>query len=123
MHNEKLYLTKENLFRFGNSTSSRLSNVRPHEITTTTINGIETIVANNNGVSVFNQEGLTESNLSGWVWEIKQGTVFPFGLKLIKRGSKGHFMLVPSSNMPLSQYIGLLEQVAMRCNKTFKKEA
>jgi len=123
MNQENLYIAKEDLFRLGNSSSARLSRVKPSEITTVEINGIETIVANNNGVSLFSQEGLAESPLTGWVWEVKRSTVFPQGLKLVKRGSKGHYMLVPTRNMPLSQYIGLLEQVAIHCKKVFKKQA
>lgn len=123
MNTEKLYIAKEDLYRFGNNSSSRISAVRPREITVTVVNGIENIVANNNGVSLFNRIGLDETHLTGWVWEIKQGTHFPIGLKLIKKGSKGHHMLVPTRNMPLSQYIGLLEQVAMHGNKIFKKQA
>ncbi len=55
MNNEKLYLTQEDLYRFGNSTSSRLIKVRPTEIDTIEINGTLTVVANNKGVSLFNK--------------------------------------------------------------------
>lgn len=120
---EKLYLTQQDLYRLGNSTSSRLPHVRPSEIQTMEVNGIVTIIANNNGVSVFTQEGLDESPLAGWVWEIKQGTLLPAGLKIVKRGSKGHHMITPTRNMPLTQYVGLLEQVAIHCKKLFKKQA
>ena len=57
-NNEKLYIAQEDLYRFGNSASSRISKVRPREITTINVNGIETIVANGHGVSLFNKEGL-----------------------------------------------------------------
>ncbi len=124
MANEKLYLAQEDLYRFGNSTSSRISNVRPREITTVSMNGIETIVANGNGVSLFNKTGLEATHLTGWVWEIKQNTHFPMGLKLVKdTKGLGHYLLAPAHNMPLSQYIGLLEQVAIRCKKINKKQA
>lgn len=118
-----LYICEEDLYRFGNNTSSRLAHVRPKEITTVVVNGVEMIVANNNGVSVFNKEGLDQTHLTGWVWEIKRGTSLPFGLKLVQRGSKGHHMLVPIQNMPLSQFVGLLEQVAIRCKRIFQKRA
>ncbi len=123
MNSEKLYLVKEDLYRLGNSISSRLSRVRPSEVTTMEMNGVETIIANNNGVSVYTKDGLDESPLTGWVWEIKQGAMFPIGLKLVKRGSKGHHMIVPTQNMPLNKYVGLLEQVAMHCKKAYKKQA
>lgn len=125
MNTEKLYISQEDLFRMGNSTSSRLSSVRQREITTIDVNGIETIVANGNGVSLFNKEGLDSTFLNGWVWEIKEGTTFPAGLKIVKdnKGSIGHHMLVPTRNMPLTQYIGLLEETAIYCRKLYKKQA
>ncbi|MGH1487339.1 MAG: hypothetical protein ACRBCI_14085 [Cellvibrionaceae bacterium] len=123
MNSEKLYLVKEDLYRLGNSISSRLPRVRPSEITTMDMNGVKTIITNNNDVSVFTKDGLNESPLTGWAWEIKQGAVFPAGLKLVKRGSKGHHMIVPIRNMPLNQYVGLLEQVAIHCKKVYKKQA
>jgi hypothetical protein len=122
VNKEELYISKEDLYRFGNSTSSRISAVRPREITTTFVNDIEVIVANENGISLFNKEGLESSPLTGWVWEVKRGTHFPAGLKLVEKGSYGHRMLVPTHNMPLSQYVGLLEQVAIHCKKVFKKQ-
>ena len=81
------------------------------------VNGIVVIVANNQGVSLFNEEGMKTGHLTGWVWEIKQNTNLPVGLRFVKKGSKGHYLLVPVRNMPLSQYVGLLEQVAIYCKK------
>lgn len=80
-------------------------------------------MANNQGVSLFDEEGMKTGHLTGWVWEMKKDTHLPVGLKLIKKGSKGHYLLVPVRNMPLSQYVGLLEQVAIYCKKIFKKQA
>jgi hypothetical protein len=121
---ESIYVAQEDLFRFGNSASSRLSNVRPHEIDTITMNGIEVIVANGSGVSLYNKQGLDICGLTGWVWEIRSGTNFPIGLKMIKDDDPiGHYTLAPAHNMPLSQYIGLLEQVLIYCKKAFRKKA
>ncbi len=119
--NEKLYLTQEDLYRFGNATSSRINRIRVGEINTTEQNGITMIVANDKGVSLFNEEGMRRSPLTGWVWEIKSRTAIPQGLRLVQKGSKGHHMLVPVKTMPLSQYISLLEQMAIHCQKVFKK--
>jgi hypothetical protein len=121
---EKLYIAQEDLFRFGSGTSSRISNVKPREVDTIHINGVEVVVANGGGVSLYNREGLDKCALTGWVWEIRAGTYFPIGLKLIKDDDPlGHYTLAPTYNMPLSQYIGLLEQVAIRCQKLFRKKA
>lgn len=125
MNKEKLYIAQEDLYRFGNLTSPRMSHIRPKDAQTVNINGIETIVANGSGVSLFNKEGLDGTHLTGWIWEIQKGTSFPVGLKLVKdtKGAIGHHLLVPAHTMPLSQYIGLLEQVAIRCKKILKKQA
>ena len=124
MSREKLFIAREDLFRFGNGTNSNISKPRPKEITTIEINGVLHIVANGRGISLFNKAGLDKTRLTGWVWEVKEKTTFPMGLRLIKdNSSTGHHTLAPLSNMPLSQYIGLLEQVAVRCQKSFKKQA
>ena len=123
-NNEKLYISQEDLYRFGNSSSAQMNRLRPGEIDTYTINGIEMVKASNEGISLYNKEGLDETELTGWVWEIKAGTPFPPELKLIKDNNPlGHHTLAPAVNMPKSQYIGLLEQVAVRCKKVFKKKA
>jgi hypothetical protein len=119
---EKLYIASEDLYRIGNSASPTLSKVRPREVTITTVNGIEMIVANNQGISLYNKIGLDESPLTGWIWEIKANTVFPFGLKLIKDDDPiGHYTLAPLHNMPFHEYIGLLEKVAIHCRKVSRK--
>lgn len=121
---EKIYIAQEDLFRFGSSSSSRISNVKPREIDTMPINGINVVIANGNGISLYNKQGLDACALTGWVWEIRAGTYFPTGLKLIKDDDPlGHYTLAPAHNMPLSQYIGLLEQVLIHCKKLYKKKA
>ena len=42
----EFYIIPEEIFRLGNSNSPRLSNVRPRDVNTTIINGIEVIIAN-----------------------------------------------------------------------------
>jgi hypothetical protein len=89
---ETLYFTQEDLFRVGNSTSSKLADVRQGEVTLIEINGIETIVSNNQGVSLYNREGFEYAELSGWVYEIKASTPLPIGLRLWTDPQvKGHF--------------------------------
>lgn len=48
---------------------------------------------------------------------------YPACLTIVKRGSKGHHMIVPAENMPLTKYISLLESVAMFCEKQYMKRA
>lgn len=123
MQEKTLYILAEDLYRIGRSETSTLAKVRKTEIQTREIGEIDFVVADNNGVSVFTKEGLDESPLTGWVWELKAGTILPAGLTLVKRGSKGHYMIVPTENMALTKYISLLEGVAMFCERQYKKRA
>ncbi len=124
MIKETLYLAPEHLYRMGNASSPLTTKVRPDEITTYDLNGITHVQANNRGISLFNKAGLDEIPLSGWVWEISAQTQFPAGLKLIKDDTPpGHYTLAPIRNMPVSEYVSLLEKVAVHCKKVFKKKA
>lgn len=121
---EKLYMTQEDLYRIGNSSSSKLPEVRSGEITIVDLNGINTIVANDKGVSLYNKQGLDDAPLSGWVYEIKVSTTLPFGLKLWEDPEiVGHYHVCPTQNMPYHKYVGLLEELAIYCNKVFKKKS
>ncbi len=121
---EKLYMTQEDLYRIGNSSSSKLSEVRQGEITIIDLNGINTIVANDKGVSLYDKQGLDDAPLSGWVYEIKVNTVLPFGLKLWEDlDVAGHYHVCPVRNMPYHKYVGLLEELAIDCHKVFKKKS
>ena len=80
------------------------------------------IVANGKGVSLYNRPGLDLAPLTGWVWEIQAGTQFPIGLKLVKDDSpQGHYTLCPAQNMPVREFVALLERVVIHCTKVFKK--
>lgn len=120
---EDLFVTQEDLYRIGNSTSSRLSAVRPQEVDLIEINGIITIVANGKGVSLYNKAGLNDAPLSGWVYQIKANTNLPIGLKLTNDPRvKGHYFICPLTNMPYHKYVGLLEELAVMCSKLFLKK-
>ena len=121
---EKLYIAPEDLYRLGNSSSSLISRVRDREVDTIEMNGITSVIANGKGISLYNKAGLEKIPLSGWVWEVKVSTVLPIGLKLIKDNRpEGHYTLAPASNMLLSEYVALLEKVAVHCQKVFRKQA
>ncbi len=121
---EAIYLSPETLYRLGNSSSPLLTRVRSGEVDTINVNGVTMIVANGKGISLYNKRGLELAPLSGWVWEIKPHTQFPLGLKLIKDDSpEGHYTLCPVRNMPVSEFVSLLEKVVVHCKKAFKKKA
>lgn len=119
---EDLYMAPEDLFRLGNSTSPRLTNVRrPKDIDTVELNGIQVVIANGKGVSLSTKERLVATPMSGWVWKIPKNTVVPVGLKLIN-DRPGHYSIFPNMNMPLDEFKGLLSKLAMKCQKISKKQ-
>lgn len=122
MKMEDLYFAPEDLFRLGNSTSPRLSNVRrPKDIDTTELNGILMVIANGKGISLSTKDRIEKTPMSGWVWKVTKGTPVPQGLKLIN-DREGHYSICPVANMPLDEFKGLLSKLAIRCQKVFKKQ-
>lgn len=119
---ETLYLAPETLYRLGSSSSPLLTRLRPGEIDIIRVNDEAVIVANGKGVSLYNKAGLDVAPLTGWVWEIQPGTQFPLGLRLIKDDRpQGHYTLCPLRNMPVREFVALLEKVVIHCMKVFKK--
>lgn len=119
---EDLYFAPEDLYRLGNSSGPRLTNVRrPKDVDTTEINGIAIVIANGKGVSLSTKERLDKTPMSGWVWKISKGVGIPPGLKLIN-DRPGHYSISPTTNMPLDEFIGLLSKLALKCQKVFKKD-
>jgi len=122
MQVEDLFFAPEDLYRLGNSTSPRLTNIRrPKDVDTVQINGITVVISNGKGMSLFTKNRIESSDMSGWVWKISKGTPVPTGLKLINDRA-GHYSICPMSNMPLDEFIGLLSKLALKCQKVFKKE-
>lgn len=121
MFPKEFFILPEELFRLGNSSSPRLSNVRSRDIDTIEINGVVVIRANGKGVSVFDKIGINESPMTGWVWRFPPNTQPPVGLKLV-HDKPHHFCIAPAQNMPIGKYKGLLEEMALRATRVFKKE-
>lgn len=111
----------EDVFRLGNADSSRLSHVRPRDVDTMTVNGIAMVIANGKGISVFDREGINESPMTGWVWKVRGSAQLPSGLKLVKDKAH-HYCIAPTQNMPVDKFKGLLEGVAVRAERVFKKD-
>jgi hypothetical protein len=123
-HAEQLYMAPEDLYRLGNAESSLVSRVRERDVDIQEINGIKMVVANGQGISLYNKNGLEKMPLSGWVWEIKASTAFPAGLKLIRDDRpEGHYTLAPVHNMLFGEYVSLLERVAVHCRRVYRKRA
>lgn len=121
MFPKEFFILPEELFCLGNSNNSNLSNVRARDIDTIEINGIVVIVANGKGVSVFDKVGINGSPMTGWVWRFAPNTQPPVGLKLVKDKAH-HFCIAPTHNMPVDKYKGLLEEMAFKATRVFKKE-
>ncbi len=121
MLSKEFYIVPEEIFRLGNSGSPRFSNVRSKDVDTVIINGIVIIRANGKSISVFDRQGINESPMSGWVWRFPPNMQPPFGLKLVK-DKEHHYCIAPTQNMPIEKYKGLLEEMALRATRVFKKE-
>ena len=121
MFPKEFYIMPEELFRLGNSTTPKLSNVRARDVDIVQINGIAIIKANGKGISVFDKVGINESPMSGWGWRFAPNTQPPIGLKLVQ-DKPHHFCIAPTQNMPISKYIGLLEELALKGHRVYKKE-
>lgn len=120
MFPKEFYILPEELFRLGNRDESRLNNVRPRDINTVDVNGITMVIANGRGISVFDKEGIDSSSMTGWVWRFKTNTRIPVGLKLVNDRAH-HFCIAPTQNMPVSKFVGLLEEMAVSAEKMYKK--
>lgn len=121
MNPMEFFLVPEEIFRLGNTTSARLAHVRDKDIKTTQINGVIMVIADGRGISVFDKVGILASPMSGWAWRFRPNTTFPIGLKLVQDKAH-HYHIAPTHNMPMSKYIGLLEELALKADRVFKKE-
>jgi len=116
---QEFYLFPEELYRMGNSGNHRLTAIKPREVDVTVINEVETVLANGKGVSLFTLEGAIVEGLTGFAWKFEKGTGVVAGLKLVK-DRPDHYMLAPVHNMPFAEYIGLLNDMGIRCSKHLK---
>ncbi len=116
-----IYILPEELFSIGNKETPKLSHVRSKDVETMQLNGITVIIANGKGISVFDKTDINQSNMTGWVWRFPPNTRPPQGLKLVN-DKPHHYGIAPVTNMPLDKYKGLLEEMAMKATRVFKKE-
>lgn len=120
----------EDLYRFGNATSPKLDNVRPHDVDLYERNGITMVRANGKGISLATEQRLKriEKFASGYVWKISAHFPMPQGLALNgdpdsiqKPGdAPDHYLLCPTSDMTLSEYVALLSKLALHLERIRK---
>jgi len=118
---KEFYIVPEELFRLGNASSPKLSNVRSRDVNVREMNGIKVVVANGKGISVYDRSGINESPMTGWVWKFPANTNPPLGLKLVQ-DKPHHYCIAPTHNMPVDKFKGLLEEMALKAQRVFKKE-
>ena len=116
---QEFYIFPEEVFRMGNSGSHRLTVIRPDEVEIIQVKGVDTIIANGAGVSLFTLEGLIARGLTGFAWKFDKDTLVTAGLKLVN-DRPGHYMLAPVHNMPVEDYRSLLIQMGLHCEKHLK---
>jgi hypothetical protein len=118
--NQDFFIFPEDVYRVGNFSSHRLTALRGGEVDIYEMKGIQMVIANGKGVSVFTIKGLKDEGLTGYAWLFTKGTSVEHGLKLIDDNKPEHYTLAPFSNMPLDEFKGLLEKMGMKCAKYLK---
>lgn len=111
----------EELFRLGNATDPQLSKVRSRDVDVIEVDGKMMIVANDKGISLFDMTGIRLSPMSGWVWKFPQDTPLPTGLHLVN-DKPHHYCIAPVRNMFVDEFKILLDKLASKAVKFFKKE-
>jgi len=121
MQPNEFYLIPEDVYRLGNSESPRLAHVRSRDVDTTTVNGINVVIANGKGISVFDLDAITHAPFEGWVWKLAASIALPTGLKMVN-DKPGHYCIAPATNMPVDKYKGLLEELGLKAVRVVKKQ-
>ncbi len=118
---EEYYMVPEELYRLGNSTEPKLTNVRTKDVDIITDSeGTQIVLANGSGISLFTKAGIQNMRSSGWVWKFDYGVNLPIGLKLVNDKPE-HYCIAPVENMPLDKYKSLLEIMAGNSHKANTK--
>lgn len=116
MTHEALFLI-EDVFRLGNATSPRLDHIRKHDIPIVSNDGKEMVFPDTGGISVFN---IIHPRLHGIWWKCPAGTTYPEELTIICERDYGglrHYLIQPSYQMELRQYLEALREFALSFDK------
>lgn len=85
------------------------------------MHGRKIVIANQKGISLFDLRGIRLSPMTRWVWKFPPNTSLPSGLKLV-RDKEHHYCIAPTHNILLEEYKKLLEILASKGTRYFKKE-
>ncbi len=113
-----LYFSQDDLYRLGNAASSRLDHVRPKDVNTYERNGIEMVIADGIGISLYTELGVPTLK-GGWLWKLPRGLQLPNGLAL-HNNHGAHYMICPARDMSMDGYKALLNEIALRCVRVRK---
>ena len=124
MRATEVFIVPGHLYRLGNATSPRLDHVRTgRDIATVKRDGVDWVVLDGKGISVFTAEGIARSPMLGWVWRVPTAAL-PTGLRIIADNlDTGHCVLAPTRNMTLATYVGLLQELTSRCTKVHPRKS
>ena len=85
-------------------------------------NGIDYVSKDTSGISTFDR---IRSGFGVFWWKIPKGTKIPSGLRISRdfnpkpSSNPTHYTVRPLIDMPLSQYIALLQKLALSAERTF----
>ncbi|WP_215395984.1 hypothetical protein [Rheinheimera oceanensis] len=120
-----------NLYRNGSKNSPQLHKLRTmpprmleesFDIQIYTKNGVDYVSKDTGGISTFDRE---KPGFGTFWWKIPRGTKLPSGLRVSMdfnpkpSAHPTHYTIRPLYDMPLRQYISLLEELAAFAERTF----
>jgi hypothetical protein len=122
-----LSMLDEDLYRLGKSTSPKLNNVRPDDVTVYDRNGIVMVRADGFDVSLITEERLKKQRPGSYAWKLPANFSLPNGLALIPDTrfltpgkNPDHYFLCPQSDMTLGEYMALLSKLALALERVRK---
>jgi hypothetical protein len=116
--NEWLYVSREELYRFGNAGAPRLDHVRENDVDLYDLDGVMYVRANGRGISLLTEQGA--AGKPGWLWRLPKHTTAPLGLAL-NPDRPGHVSLCPVTDMSLDSFRALLLELAAHCERVRKQ--
>jgi hypothetical protein len=126
-----LSLLDEDLYRLGSATSPKLHHARPgKDIGTYERNGIVMVRANGQGISLITEDRFERErtrHTGCYLWKLPANFPMPSGLALVpdirdlRPGQEPDPLpLCPQSDMPFSEYVALLSELALKLERVQK---
>ena len=100
-------ITTVELFRASNKTSPRLDYLRPGEVVTYSVNGVDWVTARSGGASTLERQ----TALRGTWWRLPVGTQYDDSVIFLWNDYDDHWSWEPIRDMPLSVFTAALTAV------------